>query len=70
VLTLLWGVCGNAACAGKQVTPGELLTALEGAPLDSVYLDAAGQEKGASTQQHMQTCSGIGSGSRRRLCRR
>jgi hypothetical protein len=33
--------------AGKQVTPGELLTALEGAPLDTVYLDAAGQEKGA-----------------------
>lgn len=32
--------------AGKQVTPGELLTALEGAPLDTIYLDAAGQEKG------------------------
>jgi hypothetical protein len=31
---------------GKTVSPGELLTALEGAPLDTVYLDAACQEKG------------------------
>jgi hypothetical protein len=44
-----------ADCAGKQVTPGELLTALEGAPLDTVYLDAAGQEKGAYL--HLRTSS-------------
>ncbi|KAF6260727.1 hypothetical protein COO60DRAFT_1505165 [Scenedesmus sp. NREL 46B-D3] len=31
--------------SGHTVTSGELLTALEGAPLDTVYLDAAGQEK-------------------------
>jgi hypothetical protein len=36
----------QCVAAGKQVTPGELLTALEGAPLETVYLDAAGQEKG------------------------
>lgn len=35
-----------AVCAGKVLSPGELLTALEGAPLDTIYLDAAGQEKG------------------------
>lgn len=39
------GAIGPITLQGKQVTPGELLTALEGAPLDTVYLDAAGQEK-------------------------
>jgi hypothetical protein len=39
-------LCCAAVCAGKALTPGELLTALEGAPLDTIYLDAAGQEKG------------------------
>lgn len=28
------------------MSAGELLTALEPAPLDTIYLDAAGQEKG------------------------
>lgn len=35
-----------AVRAGKVLSPGELLTALEGAPLDTIYLDAAGHEKG------------------------
>lgn len=44
--------------AGKAVTPGELLTALEGAPLETIYLDAAGQEKGEFLQYAR--CSTIG----------
>eukprot|EP00882_Tetradesmus_deserticola_P006882 GHRQ01007249.1.p1 GENE.GHRQ01007249.1~~GHRQ01007249.1.p1 ORF type:complete len:423 (+),score=169.00 GHRQ01007249.1:147-1415(+) len=39
------GAIGPLTLQGKQVAPGELLTALEGAPLETVYLDAAGQEK-------------------------
>ena len=40
-------LCVPACCpAGKVVSPGELLTALGDAPLDTIYLDAAGQEKG------------------------
>eukprot|EP00775_Hariotina_reticulata_P011312 gene11312-11462_t len=39
------GAIGAVTLAGKVVTCGELMTALEGAPLDTVYLDAAGQEK-------------------------
>jgi hypothetical protein len=31
---------------GQVLSAGELLTALEAAPLDTIYLDAAGQEKG------------------------
>jgi len=36
--------------AGKVVSCGELMTALEGAPLDTIYLDAAGQERGECQQ--------------------
>lgn len=47
---VLFSLCiPHCAAAGKVLSPGELLTALEGAPLNTIYLDAAGQEKGEHT---------------------
>eukprot|EP00879_Flechtneria_rotunda_P012691 GHRR01013252.1.p1 GENE.GHRR01013252.1~~GHRR01013252.1.p1 ORF type:complete len:386 (+),score=138.11 GHRR01013252.1:137-1294(+) len=39
------GSIGPITLEDKPVTPGEVMTALDGVPLETVYLDAAGQEK-------------------------
>eukprot|EP00878_Enallax_costatus_P013328 GHUV01013934.1.p1 GENE.GHUV01013934.1~~GHUV01013934.1.p1 ORF type:complete len:645 (+),score=183.34 GHUV01013934.1:126-2060(+) len=49
------GAIGPITLSGKTVTPGELITALEGAPLETIYLDAAGQEKVAELLR----CKGV-----------
>lgn len=46
-----YNVAGFVTAAGKVLSAGELLTALEGAPLDTIYLDASGQEKGVCGAQ-------------------